>query len=189
MSASNAVPAPPVSSGKPTVTDVIFLVCLAALLVAVALLGRMTFREGLKTEATKAQAESLLAWMKEASPRRQANSDFSPAACAYRAPDSAEPATWSGCAKAVFSDRGPLSAARNTFSSEPLQFVERCSPGDSATVGQIVVEKVVPTAPGSAIPVVVSALAGDDRIDQRLLIRIQVCDKGGYAIRVGETEF
>lgn len=189
MSASNAVPAQPVISGKPTGSDVVFLAFLIALLIAVALLGRLTFREGLKTEESKAQAEALIAWMKEVPSRRQAGPDFSPTGCAYKAPDSAEPATWSGCAQALFSDRGPLSAARNAFSGKPLQFVERCSPGDADTVGQLVIEKVVPTAPGSAIPVVVSPLAGDDRIDQRLLVRVQICDKGGYAIRVGETDF
>lgn len=189
MTASNAAPAPPVSSGRPTAGDITFFVFLSALLVLVALLGRLTFNEGLKTEGTKAQAESLMTWMKDSSAARLSAADFSPAACAAKASNAAKPATWAGCLAAILASGGALGGANNTFSGEPLQVIERCVAGDVATAGQLVVDKVVPTPPGSAVPVVVSPLSGEDRIDQRLQVRLLVCDKGGFAIRVGETEF
>ncbi len=189
MSSTNAVPVAPSSNGKPTRADICFLTFLVILMVAVAGLGRMTFREGLKTETTKAQAESLMDWMKQASALRSTSEDFRPTDCAVRVAGTSSPMSWANCATAIFADGGALARARNAFTEQPLQILERCIPGDSATVGHLVVEKLVPTPPGSAIPVVISPLAGDDRIDQRLQLRIQVCDKGGYAIRVGETDF
>lgn len=189
MPASNAAPAPPMSSGKPTPADIIFLMVLTGLLVVVVFLGRLTFKEGLKTEGTKAQAESLMTWMKDSSAARLSAADFSPSACAAKPANASEPNTWAGCLAAILASGGALGGAHNTFSGEPIQVIERCIAGDLATVGQLVVDKVVPTPPGSAVPVVVSPLAGEDRIDQRLQVRLLVCDKGGYAIRVGETDF
>lgn len=174
---------------KPALGDIAFFVFLAGLLVAVALLGQMNFREGLKTEATKMQAEILIAWMKASAGHRQTNPDFSPRGCAYKVADTLQPSTWGTCTLALFDEQGPLKSARNSFSGEMLQFVERCNPGDASTVGQFAVARVVSTPPGSAVPVVVSPLSSEERIDQRLSVRVTVCDKGGYAIWVGDADF
>lgn len=188
MSASNAVSAPPGSSGKPTATDIVFLLSMVALMALVAFVGRLTFQEGLKTESTKTQAEALVAWMKDASGRRS-GAEFQPAACAVKAADSTEAPSWEECGRAILASGGPLANARNAFTGEPVGLVERCNPSDLATAGQIVIEKISPTPPGSAVPTVVTAMAGEDRIGQKLTLRITVCDKGGYTIRVGETDF
>ncbi len=188
MSASSQVSAPSASSGRPTVVDIIFLLSMVVLMVLVAFVGRLTFQEGLKTETTKSQAEALAAWMKEASGRRS-DAEFQPAGCAVKAADSTEAPSWEECARALFASGGPLASARNAFSGEQVGFVERCNPSDLATAGQIVIEKVSATPPGSAVPIVVGPMSEGERIGQKLTIRITVCDKGGYAIRVGETDF
>ena len=187
MSASNSVPALPVSSGRPTAVDVTFLLSMVALMALVAFLGRLTFQEGMKTEATKAQAESLANWMKESSAGRS-GVDFRPAACAHTA-STGSANQWGACKAALGAAGGPLHDARNTFTGEPIGFVERCTPSDLTTAGQLQLDKVSPTPPGSAVPVVVSPLQDDEGIGQKLTVRITICDKGGYAIRVGETEF
>ena len=161
---------------------------MVALVGVVAILGRMTFQEGLKTESTKSQAEALAAWMKDASGRRS-TSDFQPLACAYKAADVAEAQPWGECARALFAAGGPFAGARNAFTGAQLTLVERCNPADLATAGQVAVDRITPTPPGSAVPVVVGPIADDERIGQKMTLRITVCDKGGYPIRVGETEF
>jgi hypothetical protein len=49
---------------------------------------------------------------------------------------------------------------------------------------------MVATPAGSAIPVVISQLTEPaDSIQDKVQIRISVCDKGGYPIQVSELEF
>ena len=50
-------------------------------------------------------------------------------------------------------------------------------------------EKITATPPGSAIPSIVSALTPDVVIDQKIQVRVSVCDKGAYAVKVAEFEF
>jgi RNA polymerase subunit RPABC4/transcription elongation factor Spt4 len=56
-------------------------------------------------------------------------------------------------------------------------------------VGHIVLEKIVPTPAGSAISSVASQLIDMDPIDSKIALKLAVCDKGGYAIKVDEFEF
>jgi hypothetical protein len=48
---------------------------------------------------------------------------------------------------------------------------------------------MVSTPLGSAVPMVISPLKEGDAIDGKLQIRVTVCDKGGYPIKIGELEF
>ena len=50
-------------------------------------------------------------------------------------------------------------------------------------------EKITPTPPGSAIPHIVSALTPEVVIDQKIQVRLSVCDAGAYAVKVAEFEF
>ena len=188
MSASDAVPGSRPQTGRPTATDIVFLVSMVVLTGVIAFLGRMTFVEGLKTESGKARAEALLAWMGEARLERSA-SGFVPEACAMQRPPGAEPGSWGACARALFATGGPLHDSRNAFSGQSIGLISRCESGDLATAGQIVIDRIAATPPGSAVAFVVTPISSEDRIDQRLNLRITLCDKGGYPIRVGETEF
>jgi hypothetical protein len=82
-----------------------------------------------------------------------------------------------------------LNSLSNPFSKGPVQFVAKCVAKDTSTVGGIFLEKIVPTPAGSAIPVVASQLVDIDAIDTKIALRLTVCDKGGYPIKVDEFEF
>jgi hypothetical protein len=188
LSVPEAIAVAGTSSGRPTLSDRIFLCLLAGMLVGVALLGRMTFEEGLKTEHTKAQAEALLAWMKAAAAHR-GDTGFEPAPCARRPSSGADAYTWGSCFEALATHGGPLSGVRNTFTGEPIGLAAACTPGDAATVGRLVIDRISTTPPGSAIPTVINALAAGDAIGESLTLRVRICDKGGYPILIGEAEF
>ena len=175
-------------SGKPTPTDLVFLAFLVGVLVVIVLLGRLTYDEGVKTNATKEAAEALVRWMSENSSRRDAE-DFMPPACALATAGQMPSRQWGACREALQQQAAPLGQTRNAFTGKTVRFVARCDPDDRSSVGEFVIEKLVPTPPGSALPVVVSPLADQDSIDSRQNVRVSVCDKGGYTIRVAETEF
>ena len=77
----------------------------------------------------------------------------------------------------------------NPFTEEAPQFVAACVPTDTSLPGMFVVEKLVPTPPGSAVPIINSQLVDADPIDQKIQVRVSVCDKGSYAIKIAEFEF
>ncbi len=177
------------SNGRPTSSDIAFLALLVFVLLGVALMGSFNFREGQKTEATKAQAEALLAWLAQAQPRRAAP-DFELPECARRAgQDGQASGTWAQCARALRAQSGPMAGARNVFSGQPLQFIARCDPSQAATVGQLAIEKISFTPPGSAVPSLAAPIADDEPLDKSMTIKVLACDKGGYPIKVGEVEF
>lgn len=178
--------APGASSGKPNGTDLAFLLFLVAVLATVALMGAFTFREGLKTEATKTQGEAFVAWLGQAKAKR-AEADFALAACAMSS--GGKPRTWTECAAALLGEGGPLSTVRNAFSGQPIALIARCDPASPASPGQFVIERVSATPPGSAVPLLVAPFAPDDTVDKPLTLKLTVCDKGGYGIKIGEAEF
>lgn len=194
MSASEAVPVdPPGRSGRPTPTDWLFLVSLLATVALIVVLGRMSYREAIKTEHAKAQAEALVAWFRSASAERNQEA-FGLPPCARRESGQAteggkQAPNWGECREALLSEQGPLSAQRNAFSGESIGFVDKCDPADRKTAGQIVIERNTATPLGSAVPVVVTGMADGDGIDRVLNLRVTVCDRGGYPVRVAETDF
>jgi hypothetical protein len=176
------------SSGRPTARDIVFLVLLTGILVSEAFLGELTFIEGLKTEHTKTQAELLVAWLRGSAATR-ASDEFVPAACARKAVGTAQSRNWSDCATSLAGPGGPLNDVRNAFTKEPIGFVKACVPGEAGTVGQMVIEKISTTPPGSAVSTVVAPIAENEPVGELLMLRILVCDKGGYPVKVGEAEF
>ena len=101
----------------------------------------------------------------------------------------ATPRTWGPCLKALTTQGGPLADMVNPFSHKPIALVAKCDMTDRQLAGSLVLEKIQPTPPGSAIPTINSPLAESDPIDQKVQIRITVCDKGAYPIRIAELEF
>lgn len=173
-------------SGKPNAMDLAFLLFLVAVLAAVVLMGAFTFREGLKTEASKLQGEAFVAWLTQSKDRR-AEVDFLPAGCARQA--GSPPKTWSQCSAALLGEGGPLSAVRNAFSGQAIGLIARCDPSSSASPGQFVIDRVSATPPGSAVAQVVAPFAPEDTMDKVVTIKLTVCDKGGYGVKIGEAEF
>ena len=96
--------------------------------------------------------------------------------------------TWGACFKYLMTQT-EFKDMVNPFTEEAPQFVAACVPTDTNLPGMFVIEKLVPTPPGSAVPVVNSQLVDTDPIDQKMQVRVSVCDKGSYAIKIAEFEF
>lgn len=170
-------------SGRPNFSDIIFLVTLCLAVVAVAWVGQLAYKEGAKTEATKRHGEAWLEWLQKAAANRT-QVDFAAAACARSAGK-----TWGDCQAWLASEEGPFKDQVNAFSGKPLHLGVKCDMVDRGLVGALVIEKLTPTPPGSAVPVVVEPLNASDPITEPLMLRVSVCDKGAGPIKVGETEF
>jgi len=174
-----------VNSGLPNFFDILFLIFLAGMLAMVAWVGVLSHEEGIKNEVTKQNGEAWIKWMKENSEARTKD-DFEIESCSA---STTERKRWGECFNALSESEKTLKNLTNPFSKEPVKFVAKCDPKDHESVGGIFLEKLVPTPAGSAIPLVASQLVDMDPIDTKLALRVTVCDKGGYAIRVEEFEF
>ena len=200
MSSAPAQPNAPVST-KPTVTDWIFLLSCVVALAVVALFGKFAYTEATKTETAKRNGEAVVTWMQEATAGRF-EADFGVAACAGTAPppDGAAPATdktatakapntWGGCLDAILLESN-MKALDNPFRDGiALDFAPACNTDDRSLAGNIVMEKITATPPGSAIATIISPITPDVVIDQKIQVRLSVCDKGAYAVKVAEFEF
>ena len=77
----------------------------------------------------------------------------------------------------------------NPFTGKAPNFIAGCDPSDRSLVGSIVLEKTTANPPGSAVATVTSQLVDADLIAEKLALKISVCDKGSYAVKVAEIEF
>ena len=186
----------PRQAGGPNSKDIAFLIFLGLVLVAVAVLGVLNFREGQQVEQAKHNGEAWMAWLAEASPQRMGE-NFEPKECARGvkpdktaegAAEGKTPGTWGACL-AYLQAKSELKDLVNSFFHKPPHVVEKCDKNDLSTRGAISFNNLVATPAGSAVPMVVNPLNEADAIDGKLQIRITVCDKGGYPIKVGEVEF
>ncbi len=182
---NSGTPPTKVNSGKPNFWDTLFLIFLASVLVLVAWVGVLAHQDGMKNEITKHNGEAWVKWLKDNSePRMQEN--FAIESCSASAD---ERRRWGDCFEAILENVKELQNQSNAFTGQPIEFIAKCDPKDRATAGSIVLEKNVPTPPGSAIPLITSQLVSMDAIDTKISLKLTVCDKGGYPIKVDELEF
>jgi hypothetical protein len=176
--------------------DWLFLLSCAVALIVVAWFGKMNYTEATKTETAKRNGEAVVTWMQEATAGRF-EPDFGVAACAGTAPPPAgaapattkAPNTWGGCLEAILKESN-MKALDNPFREGiALDFAPACNPDDRSLAGNIVIEKITPTPPGSAIATIISPITPDVVIDQKIQVRLSVCDRGAYAVKVAEFEF
>ena len=200
MSSTQVHPKPPVST-QPTAMDWLFLLSCALALALVAWFGKMNYTEANKTETAKRNGEAVVTWMQEATAGR-VEADIGVAACAGSAPPpagaapagnkatpTAAPNTWGGCLDAILVQT-TMKTLDNPFREGiALDFAPACNPDDRSLAGNIVIEKITATPPGSAIPTIISPITPDVVIDQKIQVRLSVCDKGAYAVKVAEFEF
>ncbi len=197
MSHHSNDPATPHASGAPNGKDILFLIFMVFVVIAVIWLGRFNFKEGQHIEDAKSNGEAWVTWLTEAGAKRM-DADYEPKACAGGVKpekpaegadaDSKVAGTWGACL-AYIQSTSELKGLVNTFFDKPPHVVEKCDKTDLSTRGAISFSNLVPTPPGSAVPMVVNPLKEEDAIDGKLQIRVTVCDKGGYPIKVGELEF
>jgi len=196
-----------------TIGDYGFIAFIVVVLIAVTMLGVVGHREALKTEGSKRNGEQWAAWFAKASETRFAP-DYADAACAGGAKPAAPAATPAGDdakpadAPAVVAAAAPapapgtwgaclahlMSATEfkdmvNPFTGKAPNLIPACNPADHSLVGSIVIEKSTPNPPGSAVASVASQLVDADPIAEKLALKVSVCDKGSYAVKVAEIEF
>jgi len=176
---------PKVNSGLPNFFDILFLIFLAGMVAMVAWVGVLSHEEGIKNEVTKQNGEAWVKWLKANSEARTKD-DFEFEACSA---STSERKRWGDCFNTLQESEKTLNALINPFTKEPVNFVAKCDPKDRGSVGGIYLEKLLSTPAGSAIPIVASQLVDTDPIDTKLNLKLTVCDKGGYAIKVDEFEF
>jgi hypothetical protein len=189
----------------PTLSDWVFILIVLAILSLVARLGHAAYLEAMHTENSKKNGEELSAWLTKTGADRFKKTFEHPACAGGKAPvkpvevdadGDGEPdintepvaGTWGACfqylkTQPLFKDMV------NPFFNEPPNFIAACNPDDESLMGAIVLEKMVTTPPGSAVPVINSQLVDTDPIDQKMQLRVSICDKGSYAIKIAEFEF
>lgn len=198
--------------------DIAFLVFIGLVLVAVMCLGVLARNEALKTEGSKRNGEQWAAWLTQESPKRFAQ-DYAIAACAggakHAAPIASATATGKdapatdAAAAASGAENKPAAPASNTwgscleflttqtefkdmvnpFTGKSPVFVPACDPADHSLVGSIVFDKVTTNPPGSAVATATSQLLLTDPISDKVQLKIAICDKGSYAVKIAELEF
>ena len=178
----------------PNSADKLFLAFLVLIVAAVTLLGVVNYKEAIKVETSKSNGEAWVAWLTETGTTRfEANTQHpackggvKPAADAKS--DQPVLGTWGACFAYAMANTD-LKKQINPFFNETPQFIAKCDPADRTVMGAFVLEDLMPTPPGSATPFVASQLVDTDAIDYKMQLRLSVCDKGGYAIKVAEFEF
>jgi hypothetical protein len=172
-----------------------FLLFMAFVVVAVTWLGIINVTEAKKTEVVKSNGEAWVEWLTEQGTKRF-EADYKIEACkggvkpSNDASKSDDPVlgTWGACLDFIMKNT-ELKDQINAFFNKTPQFVEKCDPSNRSVTGAIVIEDLMPTPPGSAIPFVGTQLVATDSIDYKMQLRVSVCDKGGNAIKVAEFEF
>jgi hypothetical protein len=167
---------------------------IAVILVLVTWLGIVNYKEAVKTEDSKANAEAWVAWLTQEGTQRF-EADYKTEACKGGVKPAADAksdqpvlGTWGACLAHAMANTD-LKKQINPFFNETPQFIAKCEPSDRTVMGAFVLEDLMPTPPGSATPFVASQLVDTDAIDYKMQLRLSICDKGGYAIKVAEFEF
>ncbi len=173
-------------------TDKLFLAFLVVVVAAVTWLGVVNYQEALKVEQAKTNGEAWVEWLTEAGTTRfDADTKLSACKGGIKPPADAKadtPGTWGVCLAHILANT-ELKDQVNAFFNKAPHFVAACDPKDRTLMGAILLEDLMPTPPGSATPFVASQLLETDSIDYKMQLRLSVCDKGGYAIKVAEFEF
>lgn len=173
----------------PNAYDYVFMGFLIVVVILVTWLGIKNYDEAVKTERAKANGEAWVTWLTETGLER-GNKDFKLNGCksGVKPDEDNKVGTWGSCLEDIMS-LSPLKDLTNPFLKTKPKLIPQCISTDRTVIGDIVIEKMVPTPAGSAIPVVISQLTEADSIQDKVQIRISVCDKGGYPIQVSELEF
>ena len=111
-----------------------------------------------------------------------------PAAAPASAAAAPTPNTWGTCLE-YLTTQTEFKDMVNPFTGKLPVFIPACNPADHSLVGSIVIDKITANPPGSAVASVTSQLLATDSIADKMQLKIAVCDKGSYAIKIAELEF
>jgi hypothetical protein len=167
---------------------------MVAILLLLGWAGYISYSEEMKTEASKRNGEAWVSWFKKADSER-ASESYTPSECAkiksfnsLNSDPNLSVHTWGKCLQALSKQPSSLPILINPFSNSPLEPVAKCNE-DYHLAGFIMLEKLTPTPDGSPVPFTASPLIESDQIDQKMKIRVTVCDRGAYPILIDEVDF
>ena len=171
-------------------SEVLFFLVVACAMVAVFFCGRFAYREGSLLEDAKGNGQAVARWAESMAEANAKGEAVTPTSCAAVPGSSGEdpvPATWQACREALFAADGPFHQLRNPFNEANTVLGTKCERKSAATRGHVLVEKGTPPPPGVTGNVTWSPSEGKDALAKGLALRVQVCDAGGYSIRVTEV--
>lgn len=169
-------------------SEVLFFVVVVCAMAAVVYCGRFAYREGTLLEDAKANGEAIARWAESVAQAHAKGEPLTPAPCGPAAgAQDAEPATWQACREALFGPQGPFAQMRNPFNAANTVLGTQCQRKSAATRGHVLVEKGTPPPQGVTGNMSWSPLEGKEALAKGLALRVQVCDAGGYAIKVAEV--
>ena len=137
-------------------------------------------------QAASAPAEAASNPPHDTQASRVASAEGSASAAAAEA--SAPPSTWGKCKQALAAKGGPLAEATNPFNPNEPVFGAKCERDKPMTRGQVVIEKGTPPPPGISGSVSYGAIEDTEPMVKGLMLKIVVCDKGSYPIKVSEVK-
>jgi hypothetical protein len=160
-------------------------------MVLVFFVGRLSLEEARRTETVKQSAIDLLKWFDDFSEDSSKVSAELVANCKpveVNAGNAEKPAgkTWQGCREALVAEGGPLHGVLNPFDAQAPVFNEKCDRGQLTTRGAIVVDESLKVPPGQ--PAAFAPMPLNRILEKDLAFRVLVCDKGSFAIKIGESK-
>lgn len=95
--------------------------------------------------------------------------------------------TWKSCLEALLAPGGPLASLSNPFNAANGVIGPKCERKSALTRGLVLVDKGTPPPPGSPTPVLWAPIDDGEAVAKGLMLRIRVCDPGGYPLAVAEV--
>ena len=168
-----------------------FIGLLIGAMVLVVYVGRFSLVEARRTEEVKQNAVVLLKWFDDLNTDSSAVSAelvsrCKPASVMAGNTEKNTEKTWQGCRDALSAEGGPLHGVLNPFDAQAPVFNEKCDRSQLVTRGAIVVDEALKMPPGQSAVFVPMAL--NRTLEKDLSFRVVVCDKGSFAIKIGESK-
>lgn len=171
------------------VGDWVFLMALALALLAVVWCGRFSFKDGRLLEVAKSNGEVVAAWAAQLADRK--SQPLALASCATstaRTTGLQGQANWGSCRQALLAEGGPLAQLSNPFGRQNPVLGQRCDKKNPNARGVVTLEKGTSSLPGMPAHVTWELLADEDALVSGMLLRVQACDAGGYALKIAEIK-
>ena len=168
-------------------SEAMFLCVVVIALGAVVWCGRFAYREASMLEAAKANGEALARWASAVAESHGKGEYLTGPDCTSASPVADVPPTWQACREALKRAGQPLADMSNPFGTSLASLGVKCEKKSASTRGQVILEKGTPPPPGMNGSMTWGPLEDKDLIAKGLVLRVQVCDAGGYTVSVGEV--
>lgn len=166
-----------------------FLTALGLALLAVVWCGRFSFNEGVLLEVTKSNGEAVAAWAAQLADRK--GTPLTLATCASitgESPALQGEADWGSCRQALLAEGGLFAQLSNPFGPQNPVVGPRCDKKNPNARGVVMLEKGTSSLPGMPAHVTWELLSDEDALVRGMLLRVQACDAGGYALKIAEIK-